>query len=193
MKPIRWLDDHFEEFVLVVFLVLISVVMMLQVIVRKMPGIPALTWAEEFCRFMWIGSVFFSLPYTIRKGNMLRVNVLLDLLPHALRKTVNLAIDLITAGCMALLFWYTHVKVLPDIVASGETSPAMGWAMSGIYAMMEAGFFLGIVRGLQMFVIHLRRFGERELSAIEQTMADAEEEAAAGKKAEQAPRAEGGN
>ena len=184
MKPIRWLDDHFEEFVLVVFLVLISVVMMLQVIVRKMPGIPALTWAEEFCRFMWIGSVFFSLPYTIRKGNMLRVNVLLDLLPHALRKTVNIIIDLITAGCMALLFWHTHIKVLHDIVASGETSPAMGWAMSSIYAMMEAGFFLGILRGLQMFVIHVRRFGERELSAIEQTMADAEEEAAAGKKAE---------
>lgn len=184
MKPIRWLDDHFEEAVLVIFLVLISVVMMLQVIVRKMPGVAALTWAEEFCRFVWIGSVFFSLPYTIRRSNMLRVNVLLDLMPHTVRKTVNLIIDIITTACMAMFFYYTHIEVLPKIISSGETSPAMGWAMSSIYALMQAGFFLGILRGIQMFVIHLMRFNERELSTIEQTMADADEEAAAGRKAE---------
>lgn len=184
MKVVKWFDNHFEEFMLVIFLVLISVVMMLQVVIRKIPFIPALKWAEEFCRFMWIWSVFFSLPYTIRKSTMLRVNVLLDLLPHVAHKLVNLIVDLITTACMGLLAYYSVKNVLPGIVASGETSPAMTWPMSSVYALMVAGFVLATLRGVQMFVIHIMHFNEKELSSIEQTMADAAEEVAAGKKAE---------
>jgi len=81
MKVLKWLDDHFEESLLVIFLVVICVVELAQVVIRKLPFVPALTWAEEFCRFMWIWSVFVSLPYTISKGNMLRVTVIPDLFP----------------------------------------------------------------------------------------------------------------
>ena len=42
---------------------LIAVVSLMQVIVRNIETLPALKWAEEFCRFCWIGSVFLSLPY----------------------------------------------------------------------------------------------------------------------------------
>ena len=43
---IHWLDLHLEETFLVVMLVLIAGVTMLQVIVRKIPGMASLTWAE---------------------------------------------------------------------------------------------------------------------------------------------------
>jgi TRAP-type C4-dicarboxylate transport system permease small subunit len=183
MKVVKWLDDHFEEAILVVFLVLIACVMMLQVIVRKIPFIPSLQWAEEFCRFMWIMSVFVSLPYTIRKSNMLRVSVVLDLMPHVVRKILNLIVDVIIVLCMGLLSYHS-VGVVSKISASGELSPAMLWPMAIIYAVMLIGFILATLRGVQMFVIHIMHFNERELSTIEQTMADAAEEAAAGKKAE---------
>ena len=67
---------------------------------------------------------------------------------------------------------------------SAETSPAMLWPMSVIYAVMVAGFAFGAVRGVQMIIIHAKNFNVRELSTIEQTMAEAAEEAAAGQKAE---------
>ena len=86
---IHWLDLHLEETFLVVMLVLIAGVTMLQVIVRKIPGMASLTWAEELCRFLWIWSVFLSLPYTIRTDSMLRVGVLKDLLPETLRNTIS--------------------------------------------------------------------------------------------------------
>ena len=47
MKVVKWLDDHLEETFLVILLILISCVSLLQVIIRKIPFIPALTWAEE--------------------------------------------------------------------------------------------------------------------------------------------------
>ena len=100
---IKWLDEHFEETFLVICLVLIACISMIQVIVRKVPFLSSLQWAEEFDRFMWIWSVFISLPYTIRMGNMLRVNVLLDLMPHYVRKTISLIVDVIVMLSMALL------------------------------------------------------------------------------------------
>ena len=138
---IHWLDLHLEETFLVVMLVLIAGVTMLQVIVRKIPGMASLTWAEELCRFLWIWSVFLSLPYTIRTDSMLRVGVLKDLLPETLRKVLNLAVDGITLGCMSVLGLY-GVEVVSVIGESHEISPAMQWPMAFVYSFMVLGFFL---------------------------------------------------
>ena len=85
MKTLKWLDEHLEEAILVVLLVLISCIELIQVIFRNLSFVDALTWPEEFCRFAWIWSVFISLPFTIRKASMLRVSVLVDMLPQAVR------------------------------------------------------------------------------------------------------------
>lgn len=184
MKVVKWLDAHMEEFLLIILLVVISCVTFLQVIIRKIPWIPSLTWAEEFCRFCWIWSVFLSLPYTIRMGNMLRVGVILDMMPNVLRKTVNIIVDFVTIACMALLAFHS-VSVVKGIWASGEASPAMLWPMWIVYSVMLIGFVLAVLRGLQQVVIHIKNFDEKELTTIEQTMRDAAEEAAMAKGGEE--------
>lgn len=183
MKAIKWLDEHFEEAIMVLLLVLIACVELIQVIVRNLPFIPALTWAEEFCRFCWIWSVFVSLPYTIRRGSMLRVSVLLDLFPPKVRNVINILVDLVTGGAMLLLGWHA-VGVVRSIFLSGETSPAMLWPMWIVYSIMLLGFFLGVLRSLQQAYIHIRGFNTAGMSSIEQTMAEAAEEAEAARLAE---------
>ena len=183
MKVLKWLDDHFEETLLVILLVLIACINMWQVIVRNLEFIDPLTWAEEFSRFCWIASVFLSLPYTIRRGSMLRVSVLLDVMPQAVRNTLNILVDVITTACMAMLLVYSF-ECVANQIERAETSPAMLWPMWIVYSTMTLGFALGAVRGLQMVWIHIKHFKERELTTIEQTMAEAAEEAAAGKRAE---------
>jgi TRAP-type C4-dicarboxylate transport system permease small subunit len=132
---------------------------------------------------MWIWSVFISLPYTIRMGNMLRVNVLLDLMPHVMRKTVSLIVDVIVMLSMGLLCYHSYGVIFgpKGIMSSGELSPAMRWPMWIVYLFMLIGFGLGTLRGIQMIIIHAKHFNEKELTAIEQTMKDAEEEAKAAK------------
>lgn len=183
MKLIRWLDEHLEEILLVLFLVLILVVSFLQVVIRKVPWISALTWAEEFCRFAWIWSVFLSVPYTIKRGNMLRVTVLLDMMPASMRKFFNILVDIVNIAVMILLFYYA-VPLVRDRFISAETSPAMLWPMWTIYASMIIGFSLGILRGIQTLIDHIRHFNEKPLSTIEQTMLEAAEELAMAKEAE---------
>jgi len=183
MRAMKWLDEHFEETLLVVLLVLISCVELLQVLIRNIPWIPALQWAEEFCRFCWIWSVFLSLPYTIRKGSMLRVSVLLDVFPEKVRKSINIIVDLITSACMLILGCYS-VGVVQRIIGSAETSPAMRWPMWVIYSIMLLGFFGGALRGIQQAVLHVMGFHEKLLTSVELTQAEAAEEVEAGGKAE---------
>ena len=183
MKLIKWFDDHLEEAILVLCLVIIAVVMILQVVIRKLPFIPALKWAEELCRFMWIISVFLSIPYTIRKASMLRVTVLMDLLPEGIRKAVNIVIDVLILGAMAILA-YNSIGVYNKIVTSNELSPAMRMPMSYVYIFMLIGFGLAVLRAFQMMIIHITHFNEKMLSTTEQTMQDAKEEASAGQRAE---------
>lgn len=184
MKIVKWLDEHMEEFLLVILLVIISCVSLLQVIIRKIPWIPSLTWAEEFCRFCWIWSVFLSLPYTIRMGNMLRVGVLLDMMPNVVHKVINIVVDFVTTGSMALLAYHS-VAVVQSIKASGEPSPAMLWPMWIVYSVMLIGFILAVLRGIQQIVLHIKNFNEKELSTLEQTMLEAAEEAALAKGGEE--------
>lgn len=183
MKVIKWLDEHFEEALLVVLLVLISCVQLAQVICRNVPFIDSLKWSEEFCRFCWIWTVFLSLPYTIRKGNMLRVSVLVETFPRILRSIFGVLVELIVTASMVLLGWHS-ITVVQGIVVSGETSPAMLWPMWIVYSVLLIGFFLGALRGVQQVVLHLRHFGEEQKSTLEQTMDEAAAEVEAGKKAE---------
>lgn len=183
MSVIKWLDDHFEEVLLVICLVLITLITFVQVIIRKIPFLSALTWAEEFCRFAWIWSVFLSLPYTIRRASMLRVTVLLDMMSGKVRNVFNIFVDIVNIAAMALLFVYSF-PLVQDRILSAETSPAMNWAMWAMYLSMLIGFGLATIRGIQMLVIHIMHFNEKQLSTVEQAMQDAADEIAMAQEAE---------
>ena len=156
MKAIRFLDEHLEEILLCILLAAISCVELVQVIFRNVPSVNSLTWAEEFCRFCWIWSVFLSLPYTIKKAGMLRVSALLDALPSKLRGLLDIFADFFVTAIM-LILGISSVGVVRGIMESGETSPAMLIPMYIIYSIMLAGFFLGTLRGIQKMYEHIRR------------------------------------
>ena len=117
---------------------------------------------------------------TMRKGNMLRVNVLVDLLPTKARNAINIVIDLINTVVMAL-FFYGSITVIQNALNSGRTSPAMELPMAAVYICLLIGFGLGVLRGIQQIVLHVMNFNKKELTTLEQAMADAAEEAAAAK------------
>lgn len=170
MKILTWLDNHFEEVILIFLLVVISCIELMQVICRNVPFFPALTWAEELCRFAWIATVFLSLPYTLRTESALRVTALIDVFPWKLRNLLNIIVDAIT--CILLLVLTTAaVTVFERTVASGETSPAIVLPMWIMYAIVLVGFALGAFRSAQMFVIHIMHFNEPPANVMEEQAA----------------------
>ncbi len=183
MKVLKWIDDHFEETLIAILLIIISIVEMLQVLCRKIPFIPTFSWTDEINRFCWVWTVFLSIPYTIRHMNMLRVNILIDKLPSVARNSWNVIVDLINCATYGLLFYYS-IEVVENIKKANELSPALEWPMWIIYSVIIVGFGLGAVRAIQVAIIHLMHVKDKQLSTTEQTIADAAEEAEAGRRAE---------
>ncbi len=58
-KTLSWLDNNLEEVILLVLLGALSLVMMVQVIMRYVFQSP-MSWAEEFCRYCFVYSGLLS-------------------------------------------------------------------------------------------------------------------------------------
>ncbi len=166
MKVLKWLDNHFEEVILVLFLVLISVIELAQVIYRNTMS-SSLSWAEEVCRFLWIASVFVSLPYTVRNESILRVTALLDVLPWKIQNALNIFVDVVTIAALGVLA-FASFGCFESVYSSGELSAAILLPMWIIYVFVVGGLCVGVLRGCQILVLHIQHFNEPLTSSIEE-------------------------
>ncbi len=146
MKLLKWLDTSFEEILLLIMLILITGAMTLQIVMRYVFLSP-LAWAEEFCRYCYIVSVFLSLAFTLKKGNMLRVNVVVDLFPTLLRNILGLFADILLLGGFVLFFQESITRTL-FVRTTGQLSPAMQIPIWMMYCVMILGFGLAIIRSV---------------------------------------------
>lgn len=156
MKILKWLDNNLEEFVMIILLILLTCIMMLQVVLRYCFKSP-LDWAEEACRYCFVYSVMLATAYCIRKGKMLRVDVVINLFPPVIAKALDLLAQL-----MAIIFCVIMLKPSWNVMISakqlGNVSSGLELPMWILYTSAPVGFFLGIVRGIEVFVFSLLDF-----------------------------------
>ena len=65
-KILHWLDENLEEFLLVFFLIAMTLIMGIQVFCRYVLG-QSLSWSEEITRYLFIWSGFLSVSYCSEK------------------------------------------------------------------------------------------------------------------------------
>jgi TRAP-type C4-dicarboxylate transport system permease small subunit len=169
MKILRWLDKHFEETILILLAIGISCTMFIQVIMRYIFNSP-LTWPEELCRYMWIWTVFFSLSYTIYLRNMLRVDVLADILPQKVKLVLDILIQFLSLA-IYVIFAYYSVVVFRSLVISGRVSPALRIPMYQVYSSLCIGFLLSVFRTIQLIIDLFYEFSGKKTEHIKMTEA----------------------
>ena len=147
------LEENLEEWILGVFLIGMALILLIQVIMRALLG-HSLTWAEEIARYIYVWSVFLSISCTIRKKNILRVDLIESLLPKAVRMSVNIAQHIVEMILYGYLF-YNSISVVQAVHASGQTSPALKIPMYIVYAIIPVGFCLATIRSMQAILFRL--------------------------------------
>ena len=179
MRVIKWLDKHFEEVLLVTLLIMIACVMGLQVFMRKVVN-SSLSWPEEFSRYCYVWTCFLTLAYTVRHGNMLRVNVIADLLPPVIRKILFI---LVNGLCLTVfsVFFINSIDVVKTLVTIGQKSTAMGIPMYLVYMCTILGFGLATLRTIQAIYKQIRDFKKDEKSGFEISKEEAMKELDAAK------------
>ena len=151
-KIIKWLDEHLEETIMAVFLTVIFVVMMVQLILRLFNS--ALSWAEECTRWCLICSGFFSLGFTIKKGNILKVDVITGMFPKKGQEILNIILLIVTG----VFFGYMCVNcygLIGKIKATGQLSAAMELPIYWLYVVGFIGFLLATIRCIQGLIQQL--------------------------------------
>lgn len=155
MKVIKWIDEHLEEVILVLLVSFISCSMMLQVIMRFVFK-HALPWPEELSQYSLVLAGFISIPYCVRKGNMIRIDLLPSFLPKAVQKGIDIVLHAIMIAILAWLF-YGGYGVYLDAATHGNATASLRLPLSVIYGIGLGFIVLGMIRMIQHIILLLRK------------------------------------
>lgn len=159
MKVLRWLDEHFEEFLMACSLWAIVVIMGAQVIMRYLFK-NSLPWSEELSRYFFIWFTFLGISFAVRNHSHIRIDIFETFFP-VLKKPLEYIGDLFFLGfCLYML--RPSMSTLVNMIAKGQTSPAMEAPMWIVYLSLIVGFCLTIFRLIEKYVRKIvdRRRGE---------------------------------
>ena len=74
-KILHYLDEYLEEFLMVIFLIAMTLIMGIQVFSRYILGM-SLSWSEEITRYLFIWSAFLSVSLCTRKCISIKIDQL---------------------------------------------------------------------------------------------------------------------
>lgn len=142
-KIIKFLDEGLEEALMVICLVIITLVIMLNVIMRR-TGM-TLPWPEELARYCYVYSGMLSAGYCLRRNVNFRVDLLYQMFPRPVKILIEYA------GKILVLFLYAFMTYASfDLIATTTSvSTAMQIPMKYIYMSIPIGMTLGVIRAIQ--------------------------------------------
>ncbi|MHB1391520.1 MAG: TRAP transporter small permease [Clostridia bacterium] len=163
LKVIKWLDEHFEETIMVGLLVVISVVMLLQIFMRYIVN-SSLPWPEEFTRYCYIWTAFLSVGLTIRNRTILRVEIVTSFFPKIAQKIIEVIAQAFITVFFGMFFIYS-IDVVRILKVSGQTSPALRLPMYLVYLATSFGFLMATIRGIQAMYKAIKGYNLKSVSA----------------------------
>ena len=165
-KKLLWFADHFEELIMGFALVLISVVMFLQVVMRYVFK-QSLSWSDELCRYAFIWMIFIGISYAVKRDLHIKVDILEQFFP-ILKKPFEILGEIVLVA-FSVYMLAPGMRVLEMVATSKQSSVAMGMPMWIIYLSLFIGFIMVFVRVIEKYV--LRIINKRNVNAGEEEIA----------------------
>lgn len=159
-KVLHLLDEHFEEWLLTLFLGLMAVIMLLQVIMRYVFK-TALTWPEEVCRYLYIWCCFVGVSYCISRGSELKVDLTERLFKGKAKKAYRCILQLISVVLYAY-FFYLSLPLVQQLISTGQTSSAAQIPMWLVYLSLPISMALAVFRAVQQVIVIWKKAPDTE-------------------------------
>ncbi|PAE30341.1 TRAP transporter permease DctQ [Paenibacillus sp. 7884-2] len=174
MKVVRWLDEHFEEYILVFLSAFTVVIIFLQVVMRYVFD-NSLTWSEEMARYMFIWLIYIGVSYAVKKKRHLGV----DAIAMLFKEKGKLIVALI-ANFSFLIFAIVMTYFGLDIVLRvTRESAALQIPLTWVYVAPVVGMTLTSIRLIQNMVIEVKQLKElKNKNSNSKQLTDGQEEIA---------------
>lgn len=131
-----------ENAVIILGLSAMFLILLAQVIMRYVLSRP-LTWSEEAARFIFVYVSFIGISYAYRQKGHIRMEVVVNLFPQAVRRGLELLINLGTIAlfCYMIPFSFRFIGIQAGVKATATHIP-----MSIVYTALPLGMALSCVR-----------------------------------------------
>ncbi|WP_242965247.1 TRAP transporter small permease [Petroclostridium xylanilyticum] len=151
---LKFLDKHLEDYILVAFMAIMSVVIFFQVIMRYVFR-SSLTWSEELARYLFVWIVYFAISYAVKERKHIKIEAALYLMPKNVRPYMPIIGDIIVFVFSAFII-VTSWEIVLRQASGGQISPAMRIPMQYIYAAPFVGFTLTAFRTIQVIILRIK-------------------------------------
>lgn len=131
-----------ENAVIILGLSAMFLILLAQVIMRYVFSRP-LTWSEEAARFIFVYVSFIGISYAYRQKGHIRMEVVVNLFPQAVRRGLEVLINLGTIAlfCYMIPFSFRFIGIQAGVKATATHIP-----MSIVYTALSLGMALSCVR-----------------------------------------------
>lgn len=150
MKILRWLDENFEEKVLVVLLAFSVVLIFVQVLMRYVFK-NSLAWSEELARYLFLYMIWIGAAYAVKREEHLRIEIIKKKIPEDKQDAFEDLIYIIWLAFSIFLFVSSCILTY-DIYQRGQLSPAMRIPMAYAYLSIPIGTGLMCFRIVQKII-----------------------------------------
>ena len=159
MKVLKFIDEQFEKWFLIVSLIVMVLVTFIQIVLRWFNA--ATVCAEEFSRYVMLYQVWVGASYAVHEDAHIRITALIGKLSGGRRRGMDLVV--LTLWLLFALWLTVEGCVLVGkIAAMGQVSSAMRIPMTIPYASVPIGGALMTIRLVQKIVERLRNTQEEE-------------------------------
>lgn len=139
--------ENVEEILLILFLITITIFLGLQIIFRYV-FMSSISFSEELVRILFVWSSFVCVPYTIKKGRMLKIDNIYKKLPEKAKNIVGKIIDFVMIFTFTFLLFFSLILVL-RAYGSGQFTPALRMPIWILYLSSALASLLSIIRLIQ--------------------------------------------
>jgi TRAP-type C4-dicarboxylate transport system permease small subunit len=160
MRFLKWLDEHLEESILAVLLMIMTLIMGIQVFSRYVLQ-SSLHWSEEITRYCFAWCGFISIGMCTRHALALRVDQLNLILPKGAAKWLKFCTYVVEFALFVFLIPNAYKYVAP-VLGSARKSPAAQIPIWTVQISAVIGFTLGAVRAAQRAVMTAKEPVEKE-------------------------------
>ena len=153
VKVLKWIEEYFEETILVILLVVMSIFMFLNAVLRYAFS-SGIIWADEVCRYSLVITAFLAPSYCIRKRRLLRMDSLRQLLPFKGQFVVETFINLLLV-CFFSYYTYSAITTVQRGLRMGSETEILRIPLWKFYSAALLCFLLASIRSIQKMVCDL--------------------------------------
>ncbi|WP_271397290.1 TRAP transporter small permease [Salinicoccus roseus] len=151
MKVLKWLDEHFEEYILIALSIFTVFVIFSQVVMRYVFN-SSLSWSEEIARYGFIWLIYIGVSYGVKRRKHLRVDALTMLFEEKGTAVIKMIANILFL-IFALVVSYYGVDIVTKIT---RESAALQIPMEYVYASLAFGMILTSIRLIQNIILDYR-------------------------------------